>query len=369
MARSASLKANKPKARRQKKIAVRSFPRSPGRFSPLQLPSDEPKASFVASNHVTYKTRPHFMDKGKNSGIDLLKELPLVKFPSKTFPEMDIASWKLSNSASSRYEGDITEEPRDVVDAELVQLGNKHSGIFRLISTFDGPNGKPIKKKGTAFAIGKFHWLTSGHIMWDEQLGPAKKAVLRGDVRSQGNTRDIECTAAAVHARWIKFHQLENDFCMLATAEGLYSGVYPLYFGAAPSCPREGTIIGFPSDLPTISPGSQLIECRGCVRFRRSKDGDIFIHMINTNHGSSGSPLCIIGGKVSAVHSSFNSEEMENYAVPINLNGNDVLQFQGVLRLMVYKNLKHAEGVRRLGGVKYGEQEVFGFSSLTAPSL
>ncbi|KAI0858463.1 hypothetical protein F4860DRAFT_486301 [Xylaria cubensis] len=281
---------------------------------------------------------------------------------------MKIGSWCLPKQTNPIIqEGVITLVPRVVVEPESVCPGKEFSGVLRIVSTFKGPDGS-WKCEGTAFAVGKFHVLTAGHMMWHQKLGPAQSAVLYTDTRSGTITEGIECVAVAVHAEWIKCYQPENDFCMIAIAQGFNSGIRLLQLGVAPSYPNVGRLLGFPSDLSVTSRGNELIECQGPVRSRENNAGIILIHKVNTSGGSSGSPF-FVEGKVVAVHSSFNRNKMENYAVPIGQNGNNVAQFQNVLRYMTCRGLKLSDAALYLGEVTYEDyckQKILGFGSLPA---
>ncbi|KAI1735384.1 hypothetical protein F4680DRAFT_435712 [Xylaria scruposa] len=288
---------------------------------------------------------------------------------------MQVGSWTLLPQQTTRIqpEGVVSQEQRYVIEDELIQPGNVYSGIFKIISTFEGPDNKAWRMEGTAFAVDRFHALTSAHLMWHPKLGPARTAVLCPDERSK--TYDVRnhitCIAVAVHAKWMSSHQPENDFCMVAFAQALDPGVRPLRVELAPNFSFEGEVVGFPLDLPAASKGSQLIVCHGPAETYENEDGVMIRHKVNTAGGSSGSPLYTTSEKVVAVHCSFDSYEMENYAVPINLNGNDVAQFEGVLRHMRDQWLKLPNTTLCLGAFthqKYRKQEVFAFGQQGAAS-
>ncbi|KAI1120189.1 hypothetical protein F5Y10DRAFT_258921 [Nemania abortiva] len=284
---------------------------------------------------------------------DLLRHLSTFPSPGKHFSTAQIGSWLLfQQTGGVQREGVIAPAQRVVVEDELVQPGKKHSGIFKIISTFRGPDNIVWKMQGTAFAIGKFFALTPGHIMWHPKLGPAETAVLYPDERSASNVQSIACIAVAVHAEWMKSYRHENDFCMVTTKDDFNAGVHCLQLGELPQVsPYEGEVIGFPLDLPTASKGTQLIQCQGSAEgYRTEGGGDIIRHEVNTSGGSSGSPFSTIcNGKVVGIHSSFDEENKVNYAVPINLNGNDIYQFEGVLRHMKDRRVKLPNTTSYLG--------------------
>ncbi|KAI1735653.1 hypothetical protein F4680DRAFT_469834 [Xylaria scruposa] len=369
MANSDGIKVEQPEVRplgeRIKQFLLRIRNQIP-LFWPQQYLQDPP---FFASRHVVHQGPSYRQDEDESSVDDPLGRLPDVKLSSELYSKMEIGSWNLLKQITPiKREGVVTQKPRVIVDPRLVHLGKKFSGIFKIISIFEGPGGF-WRNEGTAFAVGRFHVLTAGHVMWHPKLGPAQSAVLYPDIRSGTNYQRIECVAAAVHAKWMKFHQSENDFCMVALARGLCSGIHHLQLGAAPPHSDEGRVIGFPLDLPVTSQGSELIECRGPVQAHQYNTGVILIHKVNTSGGNSGSPL-FVGEEVVAVHSSFNRNTMENYAVPISQNGNDVTQFQSVLRHTMDPHLEPSdETPYYLGEVthdKYRKQKVLAFGSLAA---
>ncbi|KAI0550696.1 hypothetical protein F4679DRAFT_542218 [Xylaria curta] len=309
------------------------------------------------------QARPFLVD------IHPLDYLPAVTFPGEHFPGMQVGSWTLLREQTVRiqHEGVVSQERRDVVKNELIQPGNVYSGVLKIISTFQGPDNRVWRMEGTAFAVDEFHALTSAHMMWHSKLGPAKTAVLCPDERSKTYDAQsrIKCIAVAVHAKWMSSHQPENDFCMVAMAEVFGPGVRPLRAELVPNLLSfEGEVVGFPLDMPATSKGSRLIVCHGPAEFYQNEAGVMIRHKVNTAGGSSGSPLYTTSKKVVAVHCLFDSNEMKNYAVPINLNGNDVSQFEGVLRHMRDRRLKLPNTTLGLGAATheiYRKQKVFAF--------
>ncbi|KAI0182855.1 hypothetical protein EV127DRAFT_448623 [Xylaria flabelliformis] len=322
--------------------------------------SNDTRPHSFTSCHVMDQARPHLV---ASHPLDLS---PAVKFSGKRFPGMQVGAWVLLHEQTSRiqHEGVVSQEERYVVGDELVKPGNVYSGIFKIISTFNGPDNKVWRMEGTAFAVDKFHALTSAHMMWHAQLGPAQTAVLCPDERSRtyGLRSHIKCIAVAVHAKWMSSHRPENDFCMVAMAQDFEPGVRsPRLELASNLLPFEGEVVGFPLDLPAASEGSQLIVSRGLAEFYQTEAGIMIRHKVNTAGGSSGSPLYTTSKKVVAVHCSFNSYEMENYAVPINLNGNDVSQFQGILRHMRDRLPNATLDLGAATHKKYRKQKIFAF--------
>ncbi|KAI0449590.1 hypothetical protein F5B21DRAFT_519980 [Xylaria acuta] len=269
---------------------------------------------------------------------DPLCSLPDARLPPSFYPGMQIGAWKLHKETPSiQHEGVVTREPRVVVKDKLTQPGNKYSGILKLITTFQGPNNAVWTMEGTAFYIGDSLATTAAHLTFHPKLGPAKRAFLYPDERSGANVGGIACIAIAVHAKWMKCHQRENDFCIVTIAEGSDLGIRPLPFVDLPANPHRyrGKVIGFPSDLPVASQGFQLIECQGSVSIKKARTVVMIEHKVNTAAGSSGSPLFDPSNtNVVGIHCLFDREANQNYAVPINQNGNDVPQFKAVLRFM-----------------------------------
>ncbi|KAI0544946.1 hypothetical protein F4679DRAFT_493250 [Xylaria curta] len=323
--------------------------------------------SFFSPRHIIHQGRSYRQDEGKNSVDHLLGRLPDVKLSNELFPGAQIVSWTMSEDTTLiEHEGEVSTATRDLVDRQFISPGAKFSGIYRIVSTFKGPRRTKVVE-GTAFAVGKFHVVTAGHMIWDKKYGPAQSAVLYTDKRSSTNAKGIDCVAVAVHAEWTTSHQLENDFCMVAIAQDFGPGVCFLQLGEAPQYAKAANVIGFPSDFPTSSPGKELIECQGQVRTWQTDAGVILIHNANTSPKSSGSPFCV-GEKVVGVHSSFNRHTRENYAVPVDLNGNNVAQFQSVLRYMTTRYMELSGEIICLGEAthaKYRKQKIFGFGSLT----
>lgn len=148
---------------------------------------------------------------------------------------------------------------------------------------------------GTAFAIGKFHALTSAHLMWHRKLGPAKRAVLIPDKRQYRNTERIKsCVAVACHVSPIKSldrHEryANNDFCMVALAEP-FSGVrhLPCHPEPGPFSDEGGEIAGFPKDMPDNFAGEHLILSEGLVSCHERDSVLSIKHKINTVEGTRG---------------------------------------------------------------------------------
>ncbi|KAI0861739.1 trypsin-like cysteine/serine peptidase domain-containing protein [Xylaria cubensis] len=337
--------------------------------SPLEVGPDE--LPLLAYLHAVNQTQPYPVNEHPLDG------LPLEKFPSELFARMQVGYWVLQQqqATSIQLEGFVNdEEPRNVVKDELIKPGKVFSGIFRIIATFQGPDNKIWKMKGTAFAVSEDLALTSAHVMWHEKLGPAKMAALCVDERLEFDDAQshITCNAVAMHARWMKFHQREHDFCMVSMAQPFNSGVLPLRLElASKTLPCKGKVVGFPLDFPvTSSKGSQLIECQGSAKLCRTKAGNNILikHKVNTAGGNSGSPLYDTRGNVVGVHCSFVGAEGANYAVPINMNGNNVSQFEGILRHMRDPRVKLPDTTSELGETIYKYHKVFAFGQQDAAS-
>ncbi|KAI0410298.1 hypothetical protein F5X98DRAFT_386553 [Xylaria grammica] len=307
-------------------------------------------------------------------GRGVAKSSRNVGFLDLPYSKARVVSWMLADPAAPpiQLEGIITSKERELVEEELVRKGKKYSGIFRITSTFKGPEGREFNISGTAFAIGKSYAATSGHLVWDQELGPAKSVVLYGDERSDGIAiGGKKCVAAACHVDWAKSYRVENDFCVVSVAEPFSAGVctYRVRRLAEEPSSFDGVIIGFPSDLPADYPGKRLIKCNDIVESYGK--GALFKvkHEVNTFVGNSGSPV-FSGEEVSAIHSRYIDESKKNYATPIDRNGNMIDQFQGVLRYTKDKCSALLHGASYLGVAKhtgYHTQEilVFGEDTIT----
>ncbi|KAI1428124.1 hypothetical protein F5Y12DRAFT_790696 [Xylaria sp. FL1777] len=222
---------------------------------------------------------------------------------------LQVVAWHLSTTTSGdQVEGFVNMPPlRELVDDQLINLGKEHSGIFRIIATFqDG-----WKTQGTAFAIGKYHAMTAAHLLWNLARGAARMVTLYPDARFRGD-------------------QVDNDFCVLAVAKPFEAGVRIRRCHPNPgsSCAENGTIIGFPSDISR----RRLILSKGLVEYHELEDVLKIEHKIDTVKGSSGSPV-IVDSLVVGVHSRC-IDAWKNAATPVNRNDNDVEYFRNVLRYM-----------------------------------
>ncbi|KAK5630243.1 hypothetical protein RRF57_005960 [Xylaria bambusicola] len=269
-----------------------------------------------------------------------------------------IAAWSLTSGMlpvqCEGIEGIVTCTPRHVVDRELIRQGKEYSGVFTITSHFKGGK-RSFKKTGTAFAVNKFHVLTSAHLMFDLKLGPAKSAFLLPDER-QGRywDRGMPCVAVACHANHIKIpeqkgRRAENDFCMLAVADAFNSGVRIFKCHNEPSSfdYKDGLIVGFPKDMPDNSPGKHLISSKGSMCCSEKDDVLSINHMINTEEGNSGSPI-IINNLVVGVHSRFLAAKGCNAAAPVNRNGNRIDDFSAALCYMRGQPAEFHQGGRVL---------------------
>ncbi|RWA05095.1 hypothetical protein EKO27_g10008 [Xylaria grammica] len=250
---------------------------------------------------------------------------------------MRILAWNLVTTTSPiQLEGIINRSPRNVVEHQLIKQGNKYSGIFKIVSLFEGPNGTTYEIQGTAFAVTRSHVLTSAHNMWDRKLGPAKRAALFLDEREDKHAQYIKtCVAVASHAKWVDVQHTENDFCMVAIAKPFDPEVCILqcHPGPRPSGVEKGTVVGFPFDLPETAPGKHLILSEGTVACHVSLAGVMIEHEVDTVGGNSGSPV-VVDGQVVGVHSAFMHHENKNRAAPVNQNGNNVDELISVLSYM-----------------------------------
>ncbi|KAI0870656.1 hypothetical protein GGS24DRAFT_510662 [Hypoxylon argillaceum] len=211
--------------------------------------------------------------------------------------------------------------------------GKTYSGIFKLESHFELPNGGEYRIKGTAFAVSKFHALTSAHLMWHRKLGPAKWAVLIPDKRQHRSAERVKnCVAVACHANLIKSLEGKEQYAKKPSA----------------FVDEEGLIIGFPIDMPDNNPGEHLILSTGLVSCTEENGVLSIEHRINTVEGNSGSPV-IVSGKVVGIHSMFLEDQERNAAAPVNRNGNNIEEFMGVLRYRRGQHPKLPEGVEELG--------------------
>ncbi|KAI0513332.1 trypsin-like cysteine/serine peptidase domain-containing protein [Xylaria bambusicola] len=286
-----------------------------------------------------------------------LASLPYAKFTNLgSKSPARIAAWNLTSRRHPiQSEGIVTYTPRGVVDRGSIKQGKEYSGVFIMTSLFK--SGREwIKKTGTAFAVSKFHVLTSAHLMFDLKLGPAKSAFLSPDER-QGRygDRGKRCVAVACHVNYIKTLErkggwTKNDFCMVAVEEPFDSGVRipRCHNGPGPSYDEDGLIIGFPKDMPEISPGKRLISSTGSV-YCREKNGVLLMqHKINTVEGNSGSPV-IVNSLVVGIHSGFIKAKGYNEAAAVNRNGNTVEDFSAVLRYMRAQHARFRQDVGVLG--------------------
>ncbi|GAW17546.1 hypothetical protein ANO14919_070040 [Xylariales sp. No.14919] len=268
---------------------------------------------------------------------------------------MPILAWNLATATSPvQLEGIINRSPRTVVEHELIKQGNKYSGIFKIISLFEGPDGAMYEIQGTAFAVTRSHVLTSAHNMWDRKLGPAKMAALFLDKREDKHPQYIKtCVAVASHAKWVEVQHTENDFCMVAIAKPFGPEVCILrcHPGLRPLGVEKATVVGFPSDLPEIAPGKHLILSEGTVACHVSLAGVMIEHEVDTVEGNSGSPI-IVDGRVVGVHSAFMHHENKNRAAPVNQNGNNVDEFISVLNCMGGRSEGLHEGIAYIDEVK-----------------
>ncbi|KAI0965168.1 hypothetical protein F4678DRAFT_453667 [Xylaria arbuscula] len=282
-----------------------------------------------------------------------------------------ITAWNLPKQVTGdQCEGVFTETPRVVVDERDVQLGKKYSGLFRLLAIFQGPDNSMKTMKGTAFAIGILYGLTAAHLVWHPQFGPAKAVFLYPDERSGLRCHHV-CVSVAVHAKWMRSFQCENDFAMVTTAKGFEAGTH-FFQPVALESEFAGSwiVAGFPKDMPCERKGLQLIECRGRAGLSKMKTGGMMIkHQVNTEGGNSGSPLFKPDTKnVVGIHTKFNEGKLENCAVPINLNGNYVSRFQDVLRHMRDRQVKLPSTTRALGQIQYNgyhKESIYTFGERT----
>ncbi|KAI0416386.1 hypothetical protein F5X98DRAFT_388144 [Xylaria grammica] len=197
----------------------------------------------------------------------------------------------------------------------------------------------------------QFHVLTSAHLVWDQELGPAAEVVLYLDER-QKKPR-IKCVAVACHAslaegrKWQE-QDAKNDFCMVALDSPLSSGVRILrcHDELGPFCYENGSIVGFPNDMPFETPNRRLISSKGQI-LCHEEDGILSIeHKISTAKGNSGSPV-IAESLVVGVHSGI-GRGSRNVAAPINRNGNIVDDFSYVLRHIRGQRLSQPKGVEEV---------------------
>ncbi|GAP92033.1 hypothetical protein SAMD00023353_6100470 [Rosellinia necatrix] len=319
------------------------------------------RGRFFTPQHNNTKLPPYYTVVKDENGVTDPSEFSLVKIPKNVFDTANIVSWTLASDI--KYEGILTPRSRDIVQLQCIQPGGRFTAIFKVVSTFQGPDGIIWEAQGTAFFINEFLALTAGHNIWHRNLGAAIEVTLHADERSTINAPGIACVAVAVHARWAGFYQHENDFAMIAIGEPLNSDVCPVKLGIDTKLPCMGEIIGFPCDLPAEAEGSQLIICQDKVTAHTANVSGVIKHEINTVGGNSGSPL-LIGGKAIAVHTMFSERERTNYAVPINRNGNDVPQFVDVLEYMTKKAGARPNRVSLLGQTildTHSNQILYGF--------
>ncbi|KAI3317397.1 trypsin-like cysteine/serine peptidase domain-containing protein [Xylariaceae sp. AK1471] len=208
-----------------------------------------------------------------------------------------------------RREAILTSEPREVVDSSDVMPGAKFSGIFKIVSIFQGPNNRRFRAQGTAFAISDFDALTSAHNMWHPKLGPAIRVELFMDQRiDTDSTEARKCIAVAVHAKWIISRSAVNDFSIV-TVEKPFGGevrIHPYKTTPETLKPIKGFALGFPYDFPETARGKFLCMSRGLVSYYDGKASSMVEHKVNTESGNSGGPVFISGGFVIGVHSGCN---------------------------------------------------------------
>ncbi|KAF2972794.1 hypothetical protein GQX73_g804 [Xylaria multiplex] len=286
-----------------------------------------PQANPLGSIH--HSTQACYFPCGEEGGhVDrLLADLPDIEFEGPDSHRMRIVAWSLAEANSlTRHEGVITKLPRKVVKREFTTRGCKYSGIFKIVSEFEGPDKSRYRAQGTAFAVNKSHVLTAAHNMWHPKLGPAKNATLFPDARAGMWAQYArKCIAAATSPNWVQVRQVEHDFCMVAVAEpfGPEVHILPCHPSPGPSHVKDGIILGFPLDLPCDAPGRHLIQCKGELSYHVDRDGIAIEHDINTKKGNSGGPV-ITSGQVVGIHTSFIHCERKNRAIVINRNGNNV---------------------------------------------
>ncbi|KAI1122986.1 hypothetical protein F5Y10DRAFT_270556 [Nemania abortiva] len=295
----------------------------------LQLTSSSRSYQYLPSTQQFKK--PGIIEK-------TLAGMPDVWLTGLGRPQVQTVGWYLTKTiVPPRLEALLTEDTRKLVDHTLVMAGKRYSGVFRLVSVFEVPGQFRLRMTGTAFAFSRFHAGTSAHNLFHPKLGPAKKVALYPDEREAANEQRNfrECVAAVCQAEWVKSSQDQTDFGILTVTEAFGPGVRVLpYETPEPFQKKNGLILGFPTDLPFVAGGKQLVESEGVECSYDGPPKGIIEHRINTEKGSketislrnSGGPV-LVNGKVVGVHKGFMDRKGMNCAVPLNHNGNDVEKF------------------------------------------
>ncbi|KAI1115656.1 hypothetical protein F5Y14DRAFT_110834 [Nemania sp. NC0429] len=332
----------------------------------------------------------------KKRATESVKTLsPLSSYASAA----QIVAWRLQKVIFPfRREAVLTSEPREVMSPETVKPGKEYSGIFKLVSFFQDSRGRWFRIQGTAFAISDYDALTAAHNVWDPEFGPAKMVALLMDQRGDANDEYArECVAAAVHVRWSELSLRSNDFAMVSVAQSFSPQVRIHRYRTTPenteASDAMGYALGFPYDFPENFEGKHLIRSNGKIYYNGGGNQCLIVHMANTEKGNSGGPLFNINTVAIGVHvgytshpksastapssthngvSSWNQNHrpcepgkgtaaepwtIENLAVPLNRNGNQVSSFLAVQDFMRTQKLP-GESLNHLGQRKHDDTQI-----------
>ncbi|KAJ3562947.1 hypothetical protein NPX13_g8371 [Xylaria arbuscula] len=241
------------------------------------------------------------------------EHLPIVNIASMDQDdEVRIVAWRFTEETSGQEAILNDNQPREETTHESVKHEGEYSGVFRIRSVFWVPGGDTHTMYGTAFVVNQFQAMTSAHLLWHAQLGPAKEVTLIKDAREQENGEAMytclgaACYKSAIRSIVLQEHSPKHDLCMVSVSPAFEPGI---------------------RFLP-LHPGSGL------------------------PYGNSGSPV-IAGNYVVGVHHGFKADSMRNEAAPVNQNGNNANDLISVLQKMGNQHkLEVAERLRELRRVK-----------------